>query len=229
MLRKLLLRDWILHRNGLIIVMAIFAAFQVYFVLEVSGPRPWLVFTAVYIAFLTIFPFTRDDKFRSTAWSCTLPVSRAELVRARWLAAWLIVATGFAIGILLAAVLPGSRLFAALLADPEALLLAGAVVTVVLLMLLPFTIRFGILGVMIGLVGFQLLGAGAFVAAKLTGGLDGVEGGVAGAFRPLIDGILGARTSLGVPGFALAALAVLFLLNWAGYRLSVTLFRRQEL
>lgn len=229
MLRKLLLREWILHGYGLIPILAIFGVFQIYFVLRVSGVRPWLVFTAVYVSFLTIIPFTRDDKYRATAWACTLPVSRADLVRARYVGVWLIAAAGFGLSLLLAATLPGSRMIGELRADPEALLLGAAVTSVVLLFVLPFTIRFGLLGVMIGLIGLQILSAGAFVAGKLTVGLNRIEGGVAAAFRPLIEGILATRESLGPTGFNLAALLALLMLNWIGYRLALALFRRREL
>ena len=229
MLRRLLLRDWILHRHALVPVLAIYTAFQTYFVLQVNSPRAWVVFTAIYISFLTITPFTRDDKYRAVAWSCTLPVSRAELVRARYVGVWFVLAAGFLIAYSLAGLVPGSKLAGAFLADPETLLLGGAVASIVLVFVLPFTIRFGILGVVIGLAGLQLLAAAAFVTAKLTGGLNRIEGGVAGVFRPLVDGIVAVRESLEPAGFFLAALTVLVLLNWAGYRLALALFRRREL
>ncbi len=229
MLRRLLLRDWILHRRALVPVAAIFAAFQVYFVLNADKPRLWLVFTSIYVSFLTVVPFTRDDRFRSVAWSCTLPVSRSDLVRARYAGAWVLVAAVFLLAFALAALVPGSKLSGSLPADPEALLLAGAVVSIILLLLLPFTIRFGFLGIVIGLAALQILIAAAFVASKMTGRQDEVEGSVAAVFRPPIDGILAARESLGSPAFFLAAFLSLLLLNWAGYRLALALFRRREL
>lgn len=229
MLRRLLLRDWILHRRALGPITAVFAAFQVYFVLNADKPRLWLVFTSVYISFLTVVPFTRDDKFRSVAWSCTLPVSRSDLVKARYAGAWILVAAVFLLAFALAALVPGSKLSGALPADPEALLLAGAVVSVILLLLLPFTIRFGFFGILIGLVALQILIAGTFVVSKLTGRQDRVEGGVASVFRPLIDGVAAARESLGPSAFFLAVLLSLVLLNWAGYRVALALFRRREL
>jgi hypothetical protein len=229
MLRRLLLREWILHGRALATIVAIFAAFQVYFVLNADKPRLWLVFTSVYVSFLTVVPFTRDDKFRSVAWSCTLPVSRSDLVRARYAGAWILVAAAFLVAFALAALLPGSKLSGALPADPEALLLSGVVVSLMLALLLPFTIRFGFLGLVIGLAALQILAAALFVASKTTGRQDQVEGGVGAVFRPLIDGIVAARESLGPPGFFLAALLSLVLLNWAGYRFALALFRRREL
>lgn len=229
MLRRLLLRDWILHRRAYVPIVAIFAAFQVYFVLNADKPRLWLVFTSVYISFLTVVPFTRDDRFRTVAWSCTLPVSRSDLVKARFAGAWVLVAAVFLVAFALAALVPGSKLSGVLPADPEALLLAGAVVSFILILLLPFTIRFGFLGIVIGLVALQILIAGSFVVSKATGRQDQVEGGVAAAFWPLIDGIVAARESLTPPWFFLAALLSLILLNWVGYRFALALFRRREL
>jgi hypothetical protein len=228
MLRRLLLRDWILHRNALVPIVAIFGAFQVYFVLNADKPRLWIIFTSIYVSFLTVVPFTRDDKFQSAAWSCTLPVCRADLVRARYAGAWVAVAGGFLVAFSVAVLLPRSKLRGVLPVNPESLLLAGAVVTVILLLVLPFTIRFGFVGLVIGLAALQILGGVTFVFSKALGRQDRVEGGVAAVFRPFIDGILAVRESLSPPGFFLAALVLLILLNWAGYRFALALFRRRE-
>ena len=45
------------------------------------GEPPWLVMATLYVAFLTVALFAREDKFRADAWSGTLPVTRLQLVR----------------------------------------------------------------------------------------------------------------------------------------------------
>lgn len=229
MLPELLRRDWLLHRNTLVTVALIFTAFQVYFVLNADKVVLWIIFTAVYVSFVTVTPITRDDAFRANAWSCTLPVSRADLVRARYATAWLMVAGLFLLALAVAAGVPGSKLSGTLPSGADHLLLALAVVTAVLFLVMPFTIRFGFLGILIALTALQIGGAILFVVGRATGSLSHVEGNIAAIFRPLISGVAAAREALPRPLFLLAALLALGLVNWTGYRLALALFRRREL
>lgn len=228
MLLELLRRDWFLHRRALLTVILIFSAFEIYFVLVANQPRVWLVFTCIYISFFVIVPLTRDDKFRALAWAATLPVTRADLVRARYVASWVIVAVAFLEVLLLAVFLPGSKLAPALPVDPRSLLSAATVVTIIFLLVIPFTVRFGLIGIFIGLAALQLVGAGLFVFASATGNFEAVEGGVASVFKPPIAAVAAIRNSLPDLAFNLAAVLALVLINWIGYRLALALFRRRE-
>lgn len=228
MLLELLQRDWYLHRRALLMVILIFSAFEAYFVLVANHPRSWLVFTCIYISFFVIVPMTRDDKFRAQAWASTLPVTRADLVRARYVASWVIVALALLAVMVLAALLPGSKLASALPVDPRSLLLAATVITIIFFLLIPFTIRFGLMGVFIGLAAIQLVGAGLFVFAASTGSFEAVEGGVAAVFKPPIAAVAAIRNSLPSMAFNIVALIALALINWVGYRLALALFRRRE-
>jgi hypothetical protein len=228
MLPELLRRDWLLHRRALLTVIAIFAAFEVYLVLVVNHPRSWLVFTCIYVSFFAVVPMTRDDKFRAFAWSGTLPVTRADLVRARYLGSWVIVALAFLVALALAAFLPGSNLASVTPLDPGSLLIAATVITIIFFLVIPFTIRFGLMGVFIGLAVIQLLGAAILVVAVATGSMQHVEGGVAAIFRPPIAAVAAIRDSLPRAVFNVAALLALVLVNWVGYRLALALFRRRE-
>jgi hypothetical protein len=228
MLLRLLQRDWFLHRRALLTVILIFSAFEVYFVLVANHPRMWLVFTCIYISFFVIVPMTRDDKFRAFAWSRTLPVTRSDLVQARYVSSWVIVGGAFLSALALAAFLPGSKVAPALPLDPRSLLLAATVITIIFFLLIPFTIRFGLMGVFIGLAVLQLVGAGLFVFASLTASFDAVEGTIAGIFKPPIAAIAAIRSTLPSAAFNLVALLTLILINWVGYRLALALFRRRE-
>ncbi len=225
----LLRRDLLLHWRVLAPSALIFAAFQAWFITEVNRPTLWLVFACVYMSFLTVIPINVDDKAGTAAWSCTLPVTRADLVRGRYVTAWAMVVGFFAVGVALAAYMPGSKLSATMLLVPDRLLLTIGIVTFILGLLIPFTLQFGLMGVMLMLVVLQIVGAGLFVVAKLTGAMDAVEGGVAVPFRALAAGITALREALPSPVFQLVLLAVLVLLNWGSYRFALALFRRKEL
>ena len=230
MLHKLLLREWILIRRALLAIVGIYIAFQAYFVCRASSPRQYLIFAAIYAAFLALPIFLREDRFHATAWSCTLPVCRQDLVRARFLGAWIIVAGNLALALVLAGFMPGRKVQVAAVFEPATLFLAAAAVTIVLALMLPFAIRFGLLGVMIFLVGFQIIGSAVLLIAVNTRGSARTSKGIlTGGIEALTDGLVSLRDLLSPPGFYLAVAAALILINWLGYRLAVALFRRREL
>lgn len=230
MLRDLILRDWTLNRRGLLAMCAIFAAFQVYFVLRVDSPRFWLLATCLYASFLTVIPFTREDKFGSAGWTCTLPVTRPRIVLARFVEAWLLVLGWLGVSFLMAALIPGSRIALGSLGDAGTILAAASAVTLFLSLWLPFTIRFGLLGLLIVAVGAQVLGTVALAvtvtlsrAAKTS--VAEVIGAVVAALRSALA-IL--HAAMPPAGFYLLVVAVLAGLHAASYLGAVALFRRRE-
>jgi len=226
MLRRLWLRDVLLHGRALLISYGLFGAFQVYAVLRVHSPRAWMVFTGIYAATLTMVLFAREDKFGSNAWTCTLPVSRRQLVRARFIGAWLLVAAALGFGAILAAVLPGSQVRVPDLLEPDTLLLAATAISLALTLILPFLIRFGLLGLIVFLLAGQVLGtAMLFLALLVRSGGAGLRGAIAA-----VSGAVHAFHAAVPPGlYELLVLGLLVAFNWAGYRLSARLFARREL
>jgi hypothetical protein len=229
MLHRLLMREWILMRRALLLLIGIYTFFQAYFVCRVDSAREWLVFAAVYASFLSLTLFLREDKFHATAWSCTLPIRRQDLVQARFLASWILVSGALALGLILAVVMPGSQVQIAAVFDPSTLLLAAAVVTVILALMLPFAIRFGLIGVIIFLVGIQVLGTVVLlIAVNTSARARPARGLLSGGMEALTDGLVGLREFLSPPGFYLVVALALILVNWLGFRLAVALFRRRE-
>jgi hypothetical protein len=229
MLHRLLVREWILMRRALIVIAGVYAAFQAYFVCRAANPRLWLVFAAVYASFLSLSLFLREDKFQAAAWSCTLPVRRRDLVRARFVSAWVLVAGALAAGVVLAGVMPGSRVQVAAVLAPPTLFLGAAVITIILALMLPFTIRFGLMGVMIFLVLVQVLGMVVLLFAVNAGTrARPSRGALSGGIEALTAGLVALKDLLSPPGFYLAAALVLILINWLGYRFAAALFNRRE-
>lgn len=229
MLRSLIYRDWMLNRLHLLIVLGIFSLFQIYFVLRTDSARMWIVFSGFYLAFQTFVPFSREDKFRSGGWTCTLPVSRPAIVRARWIGAWILILAGFLVALALGLVLPGSRMEVGEALTPDTLLLAAAVISLLLLPLLPFTIRYGVAGILIFAVVAQLLGAALLVVAILGGGgAAGVGRVIHRTIEGTRAGLLAMQAAMSPAWFHVAALGAVVLVNWLGYRLAVALYRRRE-
>lgn len=230
MLRELVFRDWRLNRRTLLFSFAFFFAFQIYSVMRFNSDRAWLVFAAIYASFLALIPIIIEDTSRATAWTCTLPVSRTDVVRARFLAAWALAGGALVATALLPLVVPGSTVEMALILQPGTLLMVATAVTLVIALMQPFTIRFGMLGVMIFLIGAQVLGAVLFaVVVGLNrsggGGRDPIRLGFSMIGAPVVA----VQQAVPPAVFVLLVLAALGLLNWLGYRLSLFLFRRRDL
>jgi len=229
MLRKLLQREWVLNRTNVVLMFAIYAAFQIYMVNSMEDTRPWFVMATLYAAVLTSALIVREDKFRSTWWACVLPVTRLELIRARYVASWAMVVGALIGSILLAAFTPGSNMLVSEIFNPWTLLIAATAITGVLAWVLPFAIRFGMLGMMIFLVGGQVAGVGLLVLGRMTqrGGAGG-ERPIRSALAAISDAILGAREAMTPVLFAIAVVVMLTALNWLSYRFAALMFGRRE-
>jgi hypothetical protein len=230
MLPDLLLRNWILNRRALLSVFGIFVLFEAYFVMRMDSPRVWLVATGVYATFLTLSPLGREDKFRTASWACTLPVTRLGLVRAHYLGAWLMVAVSMTAGLGLAVLLPGSRVSLADISSPAALFMTLSAITLILSLMLPFTIRFGIKGVLVFLVALQILGAGALLFAIATGGRQSGGGNpIRWTIGRVTEGVTSLQALVTPLVFYIGLSVVLVAVGWLGYRLAAALFERREL
>jgi hypothetical protein len=230
MLREIFYRDWLLNRRMLLISYAMFLAFQIATVRMIPSARMWMIFACIYSTFIAVTVFLREDRFQSLAWTCSLPIERRELVRARFLEAWVLVLATMAAAILCAALLPFSQIDPLAVLQPTNLLLGLLAVTIIVAIMLPFTIRFGFMGMFIFLIGTQVLGVVAFVGAKMFRGVFRTAVSpialVVGALR---DFVIAARFHLGEAAFFVVALAVLALVNYLGYLASCWLFARREL
>jgi hypothetical protein len=223
---KVIRKDLILNRNALIMNGVIFMGFAAYLGWEPDTPVTvyvWL--TTLMFTFLSATVMAREDKYRTTALSCSLPVTRRTIVRARYVMSIGLALAGVAVAFSLGSLLPFSQLPVDELLRARTLLLAVTVVVVALGVLLPFTVRFGMFGVFAFLIGAQVLGVLALVIARLSGGripIRQVIGSIAAAIQTL-------QTQLGSLGFDLLLLVALALGLATSHGLSQRVFAHREL
>lgn len=230
MLPRILHREWILHRQVLMLMFGIFGAYQIYAVLNVNSARAWIVFATVYAAFLTAALFIREDKFRATGWTCILPIKRIELVRARFVASWVMVVAALAGSALLAAVMPGTKFAVSEIFDTSTLLIIATLTTLIFAWVLPFSIRFGMVGIMIFLVGAQIGGVLLLLIGSRINRASGNGGRpIRTALAAISDTLVGAREALSPALFVVVVIVVLAITNWLAYRFAAFLFDRREL
>lgn len=223
---KLIRKDLILGRrilwiNGGIALLAPLLLFAL------DEPMPlgfYVAYVALMCAMLPVSLVAREDKFSAAALSASLPVTRNAIVTSRFVGGAAISAGALVIVFSFGLLFPAIR--QAWTGGVGGAVL-GAVVTIglVLAIFLPFTIRFGITGLLFGLVGLQVLGMVLFLLALATGSMTGLER----AIRSFIDFFGDLRTSLGRAGFSALLIGSVVAANLVSWGLSKRLFRRRDL
>jgi len=182
------------------------------------------VWAGIVGAMIPLSLVSREDKFRTAALTCSLPVTREAIVASRFVGGWLLALTGglTVLGACYAVTLAG---LGHPIGDWGGALLAGFVTIGLLLAgLLPFTMRFGFAGLLAFLVATQVLGIAAFLVAVLFAGH--------GALKEGLRGVIGAARSLqelfGPIGPVVSLVATVAILNVASYLLSRWIYRRRD-
>ena len=223
MLRNALRKDLLLNARHLWGILPWFL-WVAYAMSEPDAGRITAVGAAFIGALMAATIAAREDKLRTTATLASLPVSRRTLVEARYLVAYIVGAATYLVVVVMAAALPWSVQRTAELVETRTLLLTLTFASMAIALLMPVVIRYGLLGVMVFLGAFQLLGVGVMVAFEFLGSRSGV-----GVFSAIERGIVALYRGLGQPVVILETAAVVALATWLSFRLSVFLAWRREL
>jgi ABC-type transport system involved in multi-copper enzyme maturation permease subunit len=206
-----------------LLFMAAFLTFMASWEEEVP-PGSFAFFCGIMMAFIPAMVVTREDKYKAMALGCSLPVTRKTIVRSRYLLAVGSAVFGVFFAFLLGSFVPTTRLGPDVLFRLPIVLQALSVTILVISVLLPFTLRFGAMGLILVLAGFQVLGVVALTVVKIT------ESSVD---KRLIDGIIETVREIhawaGPEGFYLLLLVFLMAVVAVSYALSVRVFNRREL
>ena len=221
---KIVRMDLILNRNAILLNASVLGAFFLYMVWRgPERPMSFAVFCSLMVSFLPLPIVTREDKFKAIGLGCSLPVARRTIVMARYALSFGLAGAGLFLVGAAAAWMPNSVMTPELLFQSGPVLAALSISTIALALLLPFTLRFGALGLMVALVGFQVLGITLFTLVQLRG--PAVGGGLGGM---IARGIMGAHERLGPVGFDVLLIVFLLALLSASLAVSVWVFQRRE-
>jgi hypothetical protein len=166
----------------------------------------------------------REDKFKTATLTCSLPVTRDGIVAARFAGAWLLSLSGGLAILTVCYVAARAGLAQEVGGWGEGVLVAVVTVGLILAGLIPFTMRFGFVGLIGLLVALQALGIVAFLSLVLFGG----HGAVQGTIRSVVGTARGVGERLSPAGFDALLLVVVVLLNVASFFLSRWIYRRRE-
>jgi hypothetical protein len=225
---KLIRLDLTFNRNSLLLVMAVMTGFFVYFTYrgdEIS-PRAFFLLAAFYVgASLSVTLAAREEKFKYGALTCSLPVRRSTIVAARFVLTWALMILALAYVVALAAALPFSRVDIGAALSVKFILTGFLILSLVFSLMLPFTLRFGVMGVMMFLVTAQVAGiVGLLLAGHLSGGRVSIG-------SPLSAAIRGLKFLVGPESTAthmLLVAAAVVVLNIAAFIASKALYARRD-
>ena len=222
---RVIRKDLIMNRNALVANLFIMTAFLVFMSSWEEGAYAgtFAFFAGIMMAFVPVMVVTREDKFKAMALGCSLPVTRKTIVRSRYALAVGSCILGVFLALSVGSLSPTSQLGPAELFRPAVVFQALAVTTIVIALLLPFTLRFGAFGLILVLGASQVLGVLALTLVKLT---------ESSADKRLIDtivqGVADLYTRLGPVSFYLLLMGFLAALVWISYVISVWVFRKRE-
>jgi ABC-type transport system involved in multi-copper enzyme maturation permease subunit len=226
MLRKVMVKDLLLNRQNLVLNGLIFLALELFWVSQEDLPALLHVLvTALLGSMMLVTIVAREDRFHAVALSCSLPVSRRTVVGGRYLLGLALGGAWILVGLVLAAVLPFSSIPASRALAPGNILFGLTVLAVLVAFLFPFTLRWGFLGLVIGLTAGQVLGILAMVGARFgvaRGVVRSVFGAAGGAIRFT-------RDALGSVAGAAVVLVVAAGVCLVSFWLAVWLFERKDL
>lgn len=226
---KIMRQDLIFNRNNLFIILSIMTGFFIYFSYRAEdfSPRAFFLLAALYVgASIGVILVSREDKHKTGALTCSLPVRRSTIVAARFVLTWALMLLTLVYVTVLTAVLPFSRIDLASTVNVKFVLVGLLILSVVFSLMLPFTIRFGVTGVILFLVAGQILGILVLLLANFFGP------GRIGLTSPLRSAVRGLRFLLGPESGAvhmLLAAAAIVVLNAGSYIISRALYVRRDL
>lgn len=219
---KILRLEFLFSRRHVLLVTLIFSAYFAYMAGRITSPRLFIVMTSLMVGLSMPFVILgREDKFKTAALVCSLPVRRSTVVLGKYAATWIAIGLGLVYALLLTSVLPFSKIAVIEVLNLKTILVSVFLISLVFAVILPFTLRFGLTGVIILLVGTQLLGIVALVLATLVRApnnplrmfLRAVEGGL----RALLYHEPTAGFLLALLAAVLAINALSMLVGWALY------------
>jgi ABC-type transport system involved in multi-copper enzyme maturation permease subunit len=224
---KILRLEFLFSRRQVLIVLAIFSAYFAYMAGRIESPRFFIVMTSLMVGISMPFVILgREDKFKTAALVCSLPVRRSTIVLGKYAATWIAIGVGMGYALLVTAVLPFAKVAVSEVLSLKTVMVSVFLISLVFSVILPFTLRFGLTGVIILLVGTQVLGIVMLILTRFARAANN-------PLRILIPAVeKGLRTLLGhepTAGFLLALLAAILAINAVSMLAGSALYARRDL
>ncbi|MDH4196024.1 MAG: ABC-2 transporter permease [Candidatus Aminicenantes bacterium] len=167
---KLVRLEVLLNRKALVTIFVMLSAFFAYTAYRSFSPRQYIGLISLVMGLAVPVAFQgREDRFGTSVLLCSLPARRSDVVLAKYAVTWAAIGLGLVYALALAA-LPFSKIPLPEVINFKGLLLLLFFSSLFFDCQLPLMTRFGFKGIMVTIIGFQLLGVLAMVFIQLFGG-----------------------------------------------------------
>lgn len=219
----LIRKDLLLHKTVYYGFTPAAVVYLGWFASRIDSPTVFATFACIFACVLPLVLVAREDVYHAEAFVCSLPVTRRQVVHAKYAISWALALILTTIGLVLYwtfASAEQGEIWSVSVANRSLLTLAVGLGAA-----LPFALRFGWLGLTLFGIGMQVLSIVAyFIVSTFATVLP-----LGDAFAAVADGLAETRSTLGDPLFLAAVAAVLAIFSLASCKIAVTLFERKEL
>ena len=157
MFLKIIKRDLILNSSIIFINLAIMSVFFLFYLYRIEIPVIARGITCIWLVITPLSMVAREDKFKSMAILCSLPVNRSMVIVARYVFSWLVVLGGMGYVLGLSALLSLSPLSVKGIFNVLSIGRDVLVSVLVISIMFPFVLRFGQSGFMSLVLGLNFL------------------------------------------------------------------------
>jgi ABC-type transport system involved in multi-copper enzyme maturation permease subunit len=220
---RLLRKDFLFHKTYLLGIGIGYALYAAFFFSRVRSGFVPSIFGPFLYSILPIILYSREDKFKAVAFGLSLPTTRRETVAARFLLGWMMMLAVYLVSSALIPIVPGSKSSLGEVLQLPAILLTLTLMTLCFGTMMPLVTRFGIAGLMVPIVALQILGF-IFMIFRALAPVRLIKAAV----MAIPEAFQAIRSAAGPAVAVVTALAVLALLNFASFKLSVALFQRKD-
>ena len=237
---RLIKKDFIVSRNSLLINLAILFAMLI-LMFKIALPDFFLFMGIIYIVLLVISPITLEDKLKTWSLTSSLPTNRKRIIVSRYIYASIIiivmVGVLFLYGFLLDSLMTSRYINFSENFSYGQLISVFFLATILAAIFIPFTYKFGQMGIVYGLgvavllstVIFLILGLGlrdnivmkaigGFIGSLEEGSITNLFGNFSSVFTHSYSGVLA----------TLLLLAMMAAAMFISFRISVFIYSRKE-
>ena len=218
--------EYLFNRRYFLTILVILVVHSVWMAFLLPSPLVFVFAAAMIVGFSMPIGPCREDKFKTSSLVCSLPVRRPDIVFAKYALTWLTSLAGFLVIALLIAVYPFSKIGGGQILTLRAFFVFAAFLSLIIAVILPYTIRFGITGLMIMLVSFQFLGVIMLLFAQILGRERNLLRTAIEAFIKALRFVVYHEAT---PGYFLLLAIIILVLNTGSLILSRIFYLRREL
>ncbi len=220
---KLIRKDLLLHKPAFYGYVPVLLIYLAYLATQVSSQNVFITFACIMAAILPMVLITREDKFGAEVFICSLPITRRQAVRAKYVMCVSTALTLAIIGLTLYSIFaPRGGLAVWSIASASRVLL---ILTMGLCLSIPCSLRFGWVGLIAGLVTLQVFGIVTLhIVNTFATNLQ-----LRDVFGAISDFIERAHSQLGSPLAFAAVVIIVTVVNLTACKIAESSFEQREL